>query len=115
MPKILIVEDDPFIAMDLEDTFLSKGYEILGPVATVSPGLALLREEQPDVAILDYNLGRETSLPIAQFLNDNDIPFIFLTGQIERVVTDNDVADAQVVAKPFIPENLVNMVQAISL
>lgn len=114
MPKILIVEDDPFIAMDLEDTFLSKGFDVLGPVATVDPGLALLREDQPDVAILDFNLGRETSIPIAQFLNDNDIPYIFLTGQITRVVVGHDIAKTKVVAKPFVPEQLVSVVQTLT-
>ncbi|WP_371395335.1 response regulator [Fretibacter rubidus] len=114
MPKILIVEDDPFIAMDLEDTFLSEGYEVLGPIATVDAGLSLLKEEKPDVAMLDYNLGRETSIPIARALNDNSIPFFFLSGQIKRVIIDNDVAGIKVIPKPFIPEKLVQEVQALS-
>lgn len=114
MPKILIVEDDPFIAMDLEDTFLSNGYNVLGPVAKVDPGLALLDVETPDVAILDYNLGRETSISIARYLNDNDIPYVFLSGQIERVIVGHDIPEVKVIAKPFIPEQVVSIVQALT-
>ena len=75
---ILIVEDDPFIAMDLQDTFEDAGYSVLGPVASVDPGLKIIRDTKPDFAMLDYNLGRETSIPIAHKLDEIEIPYIFL-------------------------------------
>ena len=83
---ILIVEDDPFIAIDLQDAMEDAGYDVLGPVATVRHGLATLQGQVPDVAILDYNLGPETSAKIAERLKDMDIPYIFASGQIERVI-----------------------------
>jgi len=86
---ILIVEDDPFIAMDLQDTFEEAGFKVLGPVASVAPGLKLIKDTLPDVAMLDFNLGRETSIPIAHRLDEIEIPYFFLSGQIDKVITKN--------------------------
>ena len=104
---ILIVEDDPFIAMDLQDTFEDAGYKVLGPVASVVPGLRLLSEAKPDVAMLDYNLGRETSIPIAYKLDEKAVPYVFLSGQVEKVVTANGVRSHEVITKPFNADRLI--------
>ncbi len=113
MMKILIVEDDPFIAMDLEDTFTAEGYDVLGPAAAVKQGLAIIEETAPAIAILDYNLGQGTSIPIAKALDKAEIPFLFLSGQIERVVIDKNFPPRRVVAKPFIPSHLIRAVRAL--
>lgn len=107
---ILIVEDDPFIAMDLQDTFEEAGFNVLGPVASVDPGLRLIRDTLPDVAMLDYNLGRETSIPIAHKLDEIEVPYIFLSGQVNRVVTANIKKDHKVVTKPFNVEQLLDCI-----
>ena len=104
---ILIVEDDPFIAMDLQDTFEDAGYTVLGPVASVDPGLKIIRDAKPDVAMLDYNLGRETSIPIAHKLDEIEIPYVFLSGQVDRVVTANCDSPRKVIMKPFNAERLI--------
>lgn len=104
---ILIVEDDPFIAMDLQDTFEDAGYEVLGPVAAVDPGLAVLRSAKPSVAMLDYNLGTETSVPIAQKLDEIEIPYVFLSGQIDRVIAAHSAKPPDVIAKPFNAKKLI--------
>lgn len=104
---ILIVEDDPFIAMDLQDTFEDAGYTVLGPVAAVTPGLELVASEKPDAAMLDYNLGRENSLPIADRLDEKSVPYLFLSGQIDRVVCKGRMARDLLVAKPFNADALV--------
>ena len=107
---ILIVEDDPFIAMDLQDTFEDAGYNVLGPVASVDPGLKIIREIKPDVAMLDYNLGRETSIPLAKKLDEIDIPYIFLSGQVDRVVTAQYQSARKVMTKPFNAAHLISCV-----
>ena len=107
---ILIVEDDPFIAMDLQDTFEDAGFNVLGPVASVDPGLKIIRETKPDVAMLDYNLGRETSIPIAHKLDAIKIPYVFLSGQVSRVVTANVKTEQKVIMKPFNAEALISYV-----
>lgn len=107
---IMIVEDDPFIAMDLEDTFIACGYQVEGPFADVKSGLNSLNNIQPDIAMLDYNLGQETSIPLAKKLHEKKIPFIFLSGQVEKVVIDHDIPKHPVIPKPFVPEKLINLI-----
>lgn len=107
---ILIIEDDPFIAMDLADTFEGHGYNVIGPFADVGTGLREIETSPPDVALLDYNLGRDTSVKIAQNLELQDIPYAFLTGQIGSVVVGQSLKAPTVISKPFIPERLIAII-----
>ena len=102
LTSILIVEDDPFIALDLQDFFLDEGYNVIGPTATSSGGLSLLDAQSPDCALLDYNLLSDTSDKIATRLDREKIPYIFLTGQINRVVSSVHPS-IPIVSKPFDP------------
>jgi two-component system, response regulator PdtaR len=74
--RILIVEDEFLIAMELDITLRSAGYEVLGPASNVSAGLALLRAERPDAAVLDVNLAGEWVTPVAEVLRAMFVPFI---------------------------------------
>ncbi|WP_017931131.1 response regulator [Robiginitomaculum antarcticum] len=112
--SILIVEDDPFIAMDLQDTFESAGYVVIGPVAGVASGMSLIERQTPDVAMLDYNLGETTSEPIAKDLFRRNIPFLFLTGQMPKVVENNAFSGAKIISKPFNPDHLVESVESLT-
>lgn len=107
---VLMVEDDPFIAMGLEDTFKVHGYDVLGPFADVDSRLKSSRSNDPDVAMLDYSLGRETSITLAQTLYEKDVPYILSSGQVERVITGHDLPERRVVSKSFVPEQLVEIV-----
>ena len=106
----MIVEDDPFIAMDLEDTFLDCGYSVTGPFAEVTSALDSLETLLPDIAILDYNLGQGTTIPLAQNLHEKKIPFIFLSGQIKTVIIGHDIPKRPIVTKPFVPKKLIKMI-----
>jgi len=97
--------------MDLEDIFESEGFKVLGPYAEVQPGLKVLEDHKPDVAMLDYNLGSETSLPIARELDSKNIPYAFLSGQIKTVIMDNDIQSQPIILKPFRPDRLVGIVE----
>ncbi|CAM3743282.1 response regulator [Litorimonas haliclonae] len=108
--SILIVEDDPFIAMDLEDTFIGAGFSVIGPVADVESGLSLIEEHRPDIATLDYNLGRENSVPIANALASIGVPYIFLSGQMSRVIETHDVPERLIVGKPYVPSKLLKLI-----
>jgi len=79
----------------------------------VEQGLNVIKETTPSIAILDYNLGQETSMPIARALHQANVPFLFLSGQIERVVTDSNLPARRVIPKPFIPSHLVRAVNAL--
>ncbi len=63
-PRILVVEDEFLIAMELDMTLRSAGYQVLGPVTTVTAALELLRAERPDAAVLDVDLEGEWVTPV---------------------------------------------------
>ena len=86
--KVLIVEDDPFIALDLEDTFSRAGYRVTGMAHSVDDGLALIESDPPEAATLDYQLGRETSEAIAEALDRRSIPYCFISGRGDLIADD---------------------------
>ena len=108
---VLIVEDDAFIALDIEDVLAEAGFRISGTVATVGDALDLLiGDDLPDVALLDYNLGDETSIPVAHRLEALDVPFLFLSGQVSSVMLGKTRTQPLVLSKPFVPKHLVQTV-----
>ena len=78
--RILIVEDEMLVAMNIEDMLLELGHEVAGIASRLEPALALAREGAFDVAMLDVNLAGEPSFPVADMLLGRGIPFLFATG-----------------------------------
>jgi CheY-like chemotaxis protein len=79
--RILLVEDDPIVAVDIEEELKEGGFEVIGSPTTVNDALdALAKDVKFDLAVLDINLGGETVYPVADELVARDRPFIFLTG-----------------------------------
>jgi CheY-like chemotaxis protein len=77
---VLIAEDDPIIAIDFEDRLLGFGVKSVRTVATVARALDAIAKRPPDFALLDVELMREKSFPIADRLIVLKIPFVFVTG-----------------------------------
>jgi CheY-like chemotaxis protein len=77
---VLIVEDDPIIAIDFEDRLLGFGVTSVRTVASVAQALSAITERAPQFALLDVELVRETSFAIAERLVALKIPFVFVTG-----------------------------------
>lgn len=77
--RVLVVEDNFLLAIDLAGMLERAGAEVVGPVMSVEEALAAL-DPLPDVATLDVQLGEETSFPIADELARHGIPFVFVTG-----------------------------------
>jgi len=78
--RVLVVEDEAMIAMQIEYELRDIGIEVIGPAPTVRSALALLEHQPVDAAVLDFRLGNETSIPIATALVDRKAPFVFMTG-----------------------------------
>jgi len=85
---ILVVEDDPFIALDLEQTLKREGYYVLGPASSVTAALALLRHTDPDAAVLDVNVQGKKVTPVAHVLANSGVPFVLASGDAEPFEED---------------------------
>jgi CheY-like chemotaxis protein len=77
---VLIVEDDPIIAIDFEDRLLGFGVTTVRSVGSVAQALDAIAKRAPDFALLDVELSREKSFAVAEHLAASQIPFVFVTG-----------------------------------
>jgi CheY-like chemotaxis protein len=77
---VLIVEDDPIIAIDFEDRLLGFGVKAVRTVGSVAQALAAIVARAPDFALLDVDLNGEKSFAVAEQLVATQIPFVFVTG-----------------------------------
>ncbi|QBR70927.1 response regulator [Beijerinckiaceae bacterium] len=106
-PRILIVEDEPFIALTLEAMMSELGFEVAGCAAKISTALEVIQRGQVDGAILDVNLGAHRIDPVADLLASLECPFFFTTGHsISGVPTRH--AGRIVLQKPFGIEQLAS-------
>jgi CheY-like chemotaxis protein len=78
--NVLIVEDDPFIALDLEETVLRLGVKQARVANNVRAALDIIAERAPDLALLDVGLRHENSFAVAERLAVTKVPFVFVTG-----------------------------------
>jgi len=80
--RILLVEDDPLICLDLEASLSELGATVMA-ASDVSAGLKIVAASALDFAVLDFELGIGTSEPIARAARAQNIPFLFLSGYSE--------------------------------
>jgi len=101
MPRILVLDDEPMIAMMLEDWLTELGCEIIGPAYSLRAALDLLEREIPDGAVLDVSLRNdENCYPVAKILLERGIPFALVTGH-DSVDLDVRYMPELVLSKPF--------------
>jgi len=98
--RILVLEDEPLIAMALEDWLAELGHDTVGPVASAPAALAAIAATSPDAAILDVTLRGGDSYGVAAALRERGIPFVFATGR-DVAAIDARFADAPILTKPF--------------
>lgn len=78
--RVLIVEDEYFLAQDLAEYLNHLGVEVIGPVGTVTDALELLHYADIQGAVLDINLRGERVYPVADVLEQKQVPFVFASG-----------------------------------
>jgi DNA-binding response OmpR family regulator len=105
--RILIVEDEMLLALDLELFLESQGSKVRGSANSVKGALAMVDVERPDAVTLDMNLNGESSAPVAAILQEHGIPFIFVTGDGGKNVDYPGFQDAPLVKKPYNADELV--------
>jgi CheY-like chemotaxis protein len=108
MPNdVLIVEDDPIIALDFEDTLAGFGVKTVRTAASVAKALDLIDDRQPDFALLDVGLIREKSFAVAERLQALKIPFAFVTGYGNDAKLPAAFANQLRLAKPYSTDSLL--------
>jgi CheY-like chemotaxis protein len=103
--RVLIVEDEYFLADDMAQALQKFGADVVGPVRSTVEALTLLAEEPVDAAVLDINLKGQMVYPVADALREQGVPFIFATGYDEAAVPEA-YRDVPRWEKPFKPEDL---------
>lgn len=98
--RILIVEDEFLIAMDLEDILTTLGHAIAGVASRIDAAKNMAFECEMDFAILDLSLDGVSSIPVSDILRKRGIPFMFASGYGNSGL-EGDYRDEVVVNKPF--------------
>ncbi|MGJ3263478.1 MAG: response regulator [Salinarimonas sp.] len=98
--RILIVEDERLIALDMLDILERWGCTVLGPVGTAAAALEVVENDLPDGAILDVNLIGGTSEPVAEALAERGRPFIVVTAY-ERGQLTGSLRNGPMLRKPL--------------
>lgn len=97
--RVLLVEDDRLISMLAVDLMKHRGIHVLGPAETLRQAEEMAASEEIDAAILDVNLGAETSFPAAAILKERGIPFFYTTALVN--LRHPEIVDAASLAKPY--------------
>ena len=114
--RILVVEDEPLLAMLLEESLAELGHQVVGCAATVDQAMLIMDGVKVDratfdgigldFALLDFTLADDaTSAPVAMRLRDDGIPFVYLTGHRSLPLAE-EVPVAPLLTKPFTLDQL---------
>ncbi|MCC7274680.1 MAG: response regulator [Alphaproteobacteria bacterium] len=106
--RVLIIEDEPVIALDIAGIVADMGHHVAGVATRSDEAVALARSEKPDLVLADIQLedGNTGIAAVAAILRDAFVPVVFVTAYPERLLTGERIEPAFIVAKPFEPEVL---------
>lgn len=99
--RILLIEDEMLIAMQLKLDLEAEGYAVIGPFGQLTEGLKAANEGEFDVALIDINLGADNSAPIAEILDRKGVPFAFTTGYNDLIFLPPPLRDYPRLTKPY--------------
>jgi DNA-binding LytR/AlgR family response regulator len=113
--KILIVEDESLVAMDMSDTLIRLGYDVLPTAQNYDEAIATLSEKSPDLVLMDINLGHgKTGIDLAQVIRTRyDLPFVFLTSHSDKATVALAAATQPngYLVKPYSSEDLFTSIE----
>jgi CheY-like chemotaxis protein len=105
---VLIIEDEPIIAMDIEELVASCGHRVVGVAATEADAVAIAQRCRPGLILADINLGAggDGTSAVSRIMRSYYAPVIFVTAYPERLLTGDALEPAFVITKPFEPLTL---------
>lgn len=111
--RVLVVEDEPLVAIDIETCLLQAGFHVVGPAGTVERAMKLIEEGGFDVALMDANLAGYAVDALAHALESRGVPFAFVSGY-GRESLPEDFRERLLVAKPFSDRQLLGALRRLS-
>jgi CheY-like chemotaxis protein len=111
--KVLVVEDEPLVAMLLEDMLAESGHAAVGPAGTVDRALEMVAAGGFDCAILDINLRGVPAYAVALALDEAQIPYAFTSGYGAGGV-DPKFAHRPAIAKPIATDGLEDFLSGVA-
>jgi CheY-like chemotaxis protein len=101
--RVLIIEDEPLIALDLETIVRDMGHEVTGVAVTRDEAVALAMEERPGLVLADIQLADDSSGidAVKDILAEFNVPVIFITAFPERLLTGERPEPTFLITKPF--------------
>jgi ActR/RegA family two-component response regulator len=111
--RVLIVEDDNILAMNLVEELAAEGAKAIGPAGTVDGALKAIKNADVDGAIVDINLGGgSAAFPVADALADRHIPFVFATGYLVAGYIPARHVNVPRLEKPTPPDAICSALEA---
>lgn len=114
--RVMILEDDPFIALDMEGVMEDAGYDIVGPFASAPEALKSIlveSDKRPDCALLDFHVTGGTTEVVARELQRLGVPYMFLTGNARDVQACLSEHDPLIRSKPVEVGQIVDDVEGL--
>jgi YesN/AraC family two-component response regulator len=117
LKKILVVEDESLIALDIKLILEKEGYEVVTNIKTVDAAISSIEEHRPDLVLIDINLNQnKDGIDLGTYLLSKDvIPYIYVTSYSNKVILEraNDTRPHGYIVKPFRPDNLITTISIV--
>jgi DNA-binding response OmpR family regulator len=110
--RVLVVEDEYFVAILIEEILESAGCIVLGPIPRLREALDAVGHDDYDVAVLDVNLAGERINPVADALSERNVPFLFVTGYGANALP-GEYAQRPHICKPFRMAELIGALSSV--
>lgn len=110
--RILVIEDEVLLSMDIETSLMDAGYQVIGPAGTIEAAKKLITDGKCDAALVDANLGGQPVDELADSLAREKIPFAFVTGY-GRDALPREFRQNMLLGKPFSPDQLLSVVSTL--
>jgi DNA-binding NtrC family response regulator len=110
--RVLVLEDDYYLATDLQAALEAAGANVIGPFANTADAAAALASDRPDCALVDLNLGRGINFELPQQLARRSVPFAFVTGY-DRAAIPEEFASTIRVEKPIALQKVAQVTETL--
>lgn len=108
--RVLVVEDDPFVALELENLLTDHGFEVVGPTSSIAAAQSALAAGSVHGALLDVNIKGELVFPVADALAAAGVPFVLLSGYTADTLPPA-YRDRPFIGKPYGGKELMALLQ----